>query len=107
MRQTVDRETKAKQAGDTKALHAQLDAGDKLVTEIKAADANERRIGARIRKAITSQRVRGRFTELQDAKAIAEILKRLKARHVSRAAIAKLAPAALKAGKYDLLNHLG
>ena len=28
-------------------------------------------------------------------------------RHVSRAAIAKLAPAALKAGKYDLLNHLG
>ena len=107
LRQTVDRETKAKQAGDTKALHAQLDAGDKLVTEIKAADANERRIGARIRKAITSQRVGGRFTELQDAKAIAEILKRLKARHVSRAAIAKLAPAALKAGKYDLLNHLG
>ena len=105
--QTVDRETKAERAGDTKALHAQLDAGDKLVTEIKAADANERRIGTRIRKAITAMRVRGRFTQGQDAKAIAEILERLKARRISRTAIGRLAPAALRAGTYDLLKHLG
>jgi hypothetical protein len=103
---TVDRETAAQKSHQTAALARQLAAGDRLVSELAGARRELRVIGARIAGEIGARHVSGRLTAAQDAKAIAALLRRLRAHGVSRAALERLAPAALKPGPYDLLAHL-
>jgi hypothetical protein len=103
---TVDRETKAHKTHHAAALRRQSKAGDRLVAEARAAERHERAIGARIAALIGAQNVTGRLTADLDAKAIASILKKLKAHRVSRSTVRRLAPSALTAVPYDLLAHM-
>jgi hypothetical protein len=103
---TVDRETKAHKTHHAAALRRQSKAGDRFVTDLKAAERQEHSSGARIAALISAQNVTGQFTADQDAKAIAAILKKLRARHVSRSTVQRLAAPALTAGPYDLLANM-
>jgi hypothetical protein len=103
---TVDRETAAQKSHRTAALAHQLAAGDRLVSELAGARRALRVIGARIAGEIGARHVSGRLTAAQDAKAIAALLRRLRAHGISRATLERLAPGALKPGPYDLLAHM-
>jgi hypothetical protein len=103
---TVDRETKAHKTHHAAALRRQSKAGDRFVTDLKAAERHEHDIGARIAALISDQNVTGQFTADQDAKAIAAILKKLRAHHVSRSTVRRLAPPTLTAAPYDLLANM-
>jgi hypothetical protein len=103
---TVDRETAAHRSHQTAALARQLAAGDRLVGELTGARRALRSIGARIAQQIGARHVSGRLTAAQDAKAIAVLLRHLRAHGISRATLERLAPKALKPGPYDLLAHL-
>jgi hypothetical protein len=103
---TVDRETKAHKTHHAAALRRQSKAGDRFVTDLNAAERDEHAIGARIAALISAQNVTGQFTTDQDAKAIAAILRKLRAHHVSRSTVQRLARPALTAGPYDLLANM-
>ena len=103
---TVDRETKAHKTHHAAALRRQSKAGDRLVTDLKQSERHERAMGARVAMLIGAEKVTGQLTAGQDAKAIASILRKLRAHGVRRATVQRLAPSALAAGPYDLLAHM-
>jgi hypothetical protein len=103
---TVDRETKAHKTHHAAALTRQSNAGDRLVTDLKAAERHEHTIGARIAALIGAHNVTGQLTPAEDATAIASILTKLKADGVGQATLQRLAPSALTAGPYDLVAHM-
>jgi hypothetical protein len=103
---TVDRETKAHKTHHAGALRRQSKAGDRFVADLKAAERHEHAIGARIAALISAQNVTGQFTADQDAKAIAVVLKKLRAHHVSRSTVQRLARPTLTAAPYDLLANM-
>jgi hypothetical protein len=103
---TVDRETKAHKTHHAAALRRQSSAGNRLVTDLKAAERREHAVGAKIARLIVAEHVTGRLTVAQDATAIAEILKKLRAHGVRQATVKRLAPSAITARLYDLLAHM-
>jgi hypothetical protein len=103
---TVDRETKAHKTHHAAALRRRSQAGDPLVTDLKAAERREHAIGAKIARLIGAQNVTGQLTAAQDATAIASILRKLNAHGVRQATVQRLAPSALTARLYDLLAHM-
>lgn len=103
---TVDRETKAYKTHLMAALRRQSKAGDRLVSDLKAAERHDHAIGARIATLISAHNVSGQLTAGQDATAIASVLTRLKADGVRQAVVQRLAPSALIAGPYNLLAHM-
>ena len=103
---TVDRETKAHKAHQPAALRRQSKAGDRLVSDLKAAERREHGIGAKIATLIGAQNVTGQLSAAQDATAIASILRKLNADGVRQSTVQRLAPSALTPGPYDLLAHM-
>lgn len=103
---TVNRESKAHETHHAAALRRQSNAGDRLVTDLKAAERREHALGARIATLIGAQNVTGQLTAAQDATAIASILRKLNAHGVRQATVQRLAPSALTARPYDLLAHM-
>ncbi|HET9103719.1 MAG TPA: hypothetical protein VFN55_10235, partial [Solirubrobacteraceae bacterium] len=104
---TVDRETAARRSHRGAALQRQLAAGDRLVAALRATERSQRTLGSMISGRIAAQHVTGQLTAAQDATAISALLRRLRARGVTRATLQRRAPSALTAGPYDLLAHLG
>jgi hypothetical protein len=100
---TVDRETKARKTHKSSALKRQGKAGDRLVTQMRAADVAENATWGKIGTLLSAQGLSGAFTAPQDATAIGVLLKQLKADGVSAAAVKRLAAGALVAGPVDLL----
>jgi hypothetical protein len=103
---TVDRETKAHKTPPAAALRRQSKAGDRLVTDLDAAEHREHALGAKIAKLIAAHNVAGQLTAAQDATAIASIQRKLNAQGVRHATLQRLAPSALTAQPYDLLAHM-
>lgn len=103
---TVDRETKAYKTHHMAALQRQSKAGERLVTDLMAAERHEHAIGARIAALIGAHNVTGQFTAGQHATAIASVLTKLRADGVTQATVQHLAPPALTAGPYNLLTHM-
>ena len=100
---TVDRETKARKERKSKALKRQESAGNKLVAQARAAEVAEDVAWRKIGALVAAQKLTGSFTEAQDSAAIGMLLKQLKSRGVSEAAVRRLAGGGLVAAPVDLL----
>jgi hypothetical protein len=100
---TVDRETKARKTHKASALKRQGKAGDRLVTQMTAADVAEDATWRKIGSLLSAQGLTGAFTAPQSQTAIDTLLQQLKADGVSAAAVKRLAAGALVAAPVDLL----
>lgn len=94
---TVDRESGAARAGDTKALKRQERAGSQLVSDLRAASGAERTQGAKVARQLGTQGVTGSLTADQASRGVARMLAALRKRGITRSMLpaSSLAPASI------------
>jgi hypothetical protein len=105
--QTVDRETKARETHKASALKRQSSAGNRLMSQMQAADLAEKTANQKIATLLMAHGVSGQLTTAQDGAAITAMLKQINTDGASPAAVKRLAPVALVASPVGLFGTYG
>jgi hypothetical protein len=107
LRQTVDRQTKARNTRKASALKRQAAAGNRLLSQMQAADLAEKTVAQKIAMLLVAHGVTGQPTTAQANTAIDGMLKQINTGGVSPTAVKRLAPVALVPAPIALFGTYG